>query len=198
MKRIAMLCLVVLVAGAAVAMDVGVGVDFAVVRESARSGENDKPTVRVVSAADAVLMLMIDEVTEVSPFIGFSSFRLSDADLAEPVIESQLGLRGGVGYYKRFIRGQHLAFSFGPRLAVTNLFAPSSQEFDTYANVRIDIDALLSMDLSLGDGWLLRFGVPTMYLSFIYERENENVETLLTAGSQLFAGGALVSLRKMF
>ena len=197
MKRSLIVVVLVLVAFAASAEVTGAGVDLYASLQTTRVAPDVDPTTDTYIVVTGSLMYMLDEGTELNPFVGIILEREGAGELFNPV-DRQLGVQLGTGYYVTFIVKQPLAFSVGPQVGVQLFGKPAASGLTTYIDLRVYGDLYLNMDLNLMNDWLLRFGVGVMDMSFSYQKRDDVVWTTWVADSQLVKGSALISLRKLF
>ena len=199
MKRSLVVLCLVMAAVAVGAQEMGAGVDLYAGVESEKFNADDRPTVSSVYSVTGVLLLRLDEETEVSPFVGVTLTRERDGDFeADPVLQSQLALQGGAGLYRRVIDGKHLDLLVGPAVTLSTQFPRKTDTFDRWTRVGLSAALWLHLDLALMDGWFFRLGVDTLAVSYEYWRRDERVDTSLVASSQVSRGSVLISLRKWF
>ncbi len=199
MKRSLIVVVLVLVAFAASAEVTGAGVDLYASLQTTRDTAGADPVTATDTyiAVTGSLMYMLDEGTELNPFVGIILEREGAGELFNAV-DRQLGVQLGSGYYITFIEGQQLAFSVGPQAGIQVYGKPAASGLTTYIDLTVYGDLYLNMDLSLMNSWLLRFGVGVMDVSISYQKRDDVVWTTWVADSQLVKGSALISLRKLF
>ena len=197
MKQSLVVFVLILVAFAASAEVTGAGVDLHATVDTARTAAVPDGSSDTVIDVTGSLMYMLNENTELNPFVGVILEREGAGDLFNPV-DRQLGMRLGTGYYITVIEGQRLAFSVGPQAGILLYAQPMSGGDTSYAELEVWGGLWLNMDLSLMNNWLLRFGLDVMDASFSYDKRNDNVWTSFAADSELVRGNVLISLRKLF
>lgn len=196
MKQSLVVFALILVAFAASAEVTGAGVDLSASVDTARTAADAVSTDTVIALTGS-LMYMLNESTELNPFVGVVLEREGAGDLFNPV-ERQFGASLGTGYYIRVIEGRQLAFSVGPQAGILLYAQPMAGGATSYAELVFWGGLWLNMDLSLMNNWILRFGLDVMNVSFSYDKRNDNVWTSFQADSELVRGNALISLRKLF
>ena len=173
MKKLVILVLLLVPCLALSSLDLGVGVDLGV------DVDIDKVDTSKATETDIELIpslvLMLSPQTEVRPFAIVGLHKESDPDnIVGPVAAdlSQIYLGIGGGLYYKFIQGQLVSLSIGPKASVVLTLAESGTSatvYDSYFNLALAIGLPVYLDAKLKDNLFLRTGLEIPGIQFSTE-----------------------------
>jgi hypothetical protein len=173
----------------------GVGLDLRYSLTSNMVTNTDNPTRTGDLYFEVPVMTRLIPEFMFEPFVGLALSQVRDKDLPEPLANSQFGFSLGAGLYKPFIDGGIIDVSLGPQLRFVNYFMDKADNFATFADMALELNLMMNLDLALSEQWMLRFGVDVLNFAWTYQNIDGTKDWDLLIDSQLLKGSALVSIR---